>query len=73
MLFRSKKIQVRQATAADWLSVNPTLASGEFGLETDTNQTKIGDGVSTWDLLPYQGGSGTSSDSSATVFMLMGC
>ena len=46
------KIQVRRDTAANWLSVNPVLASGEPGLETDTGVVKYGDGVSTWLDLP---------------------
>lgn len=49
----NKKIQVRKDTAANWTSSNPTLASGEFGFETDTNKFKIGDGSSVWNGLPY--------------------
>lgn len=56
---RNTLIQYRRDTAANWLSVNPVLASGEPALETDTNKYKIGDGTRTWSLLPYQGsGSG---------------
>jgi hypothetical protein len=39
-----------------WTSVNPVLASGEPGLETDTNLSKVGDGATPWTSLPYQGG-----------------
>ena len=46
-------IQVRRDTAANWTSVNPTLAQGEFAVETDTNQFKIGDGVTAWTSLTY--------------------
>ena len=46
-------IQVRRDTAANWTSVNPTLAEGEFAVETDTNQFKIGDGVTAWTSLTY--------------------
>jgi len=49
----STKIQVRKDTAANWTSNNPTLASGEIGLETDTGKFKIGDGTSTWAGLLY--------------------
>lgn len=49
-------IQHRRDTAAKWLSVNPVLASGEIGVETDTNKFKIGDGVTPWAALAYQGG-----------------
>ena len=46
-------IQVRRDTAANWTSVNPTLAQGEFAVETDTNQFKIGDGATAWTSLTY--------------------
>ena len=36
------QIQVRRGTASQWTSANPTLAAGEWGLETDTLKTKIG-------------------------------
>lgn len=53
------KIQLRRDTAANWTAVNPVLALGEAGVETDTDKIKIGDGVSAWDALPYMaGGSG---------------
>jgi hypothetical protein len=51
---RKTFIQVRRDTAANWTSINPVLASGETGCETDTNRTKIGNGVSTWSQLGYQ-------------------
>ena len=47
------KIQVRRDTAANWVSVGPTLSEGEFGFETDTNLRKIGDGSAAWDDAPY--------------------
>ena len=47
------QIQIRRDTAANWTSVDPILAEGEFGLETDTNQIKIGDGVLAWTSLAY--------------------
>jgi hypothetical protein len=46
-------IQWRRGTAAQWTSANPVLASGEMGLETDTNQAKAGDGTTPWNSLPY--------------------
>ena len=49
------KIQVRRDTAANWTSANPTPASGEPCFETDTNKLKIGDGVTAYNDLPYQG------------------
>lgn len=46
-------LQIRNDAAADWLTRNPVLAEGEYGLESDTFLLKIGDGVRTWDNLPY--------------------
>lgn len=53
---RKTLIQNRRDTAANWTSVNPILASGEIGVETDTNKFKLGDGTSTWAQLDYQTG-----------------
>ena len=47
------KIQLRRGTASEWTAANPTLLSGEQGLETDTSKTKIGDGVTAWNSLGY--------------------
>lgn len=46
-------IQLRRDSAADWTSVNPTLAQGEPGVETDTGRFKIGDGATAWNALAY--------------------
>lgn len=51
---RESQIQVRRDTAANWVSVNPTLAAGEIGFETDTKGMKIGDGSTTWNNLFYE-------------------
>ena len=40
-------------TAANWTSNNPTLGSGEIGVETDTGCWKVGDGATTWASLGY--------------------
>ena len=45
--------QIRQDSANDWTTRNPTLAEGEFGLETDTFLIKVGDGARDWTHLPY--------------------
>ena len=50
----AQQIQLRRDTAANWVSVNPTLADGEMGLETDTRRFKIGNGASNWVTLGYQ-------------------
>lgn len=55
-------IQLRRDTAANWTSVDPTLADGEMGIETDTLKQKIGDGSTAWTGLSYlaSGGGGSS-------------
>jgi Major tropism determinant N-terminal domain len=47
------RIQVRRGTAADWTSVNPVLAAGELGVESDTNLFKFGNGSTAWTALAY--------------------
>jgi hypothetical protein len=49
------QIQIRRGTAAQWTSSNPTLASGEWGYETDTGKVKIGNGSTAWNSLAYTG------------------
>lgn len=49
------QIQFRRGTAAEWTSVNPILAEGEMGIETDTNLFKIGNGSTVWNSLAYGG------------------
>lgn len=46
-------IKVRHDTAENWISKNPVLAYGEYGLEDSTFLLKIGDGVTDWRHLPY--------------------
>lgn len=61
------KIIQRHDTAANWTSINPVLAAGEMGVETDTNKFKFGDGTTAWSDLAYaagEGGSGTTITSS---------
>lgn len=41
-------IQLRQGTGSQWTTANPTLLSGEIGLETDTGCVKMGDGSTLW-------------------------
>jgi hypothetical protein len=47
------QIQLRRDTASNWTSNNPTLAQGEFAIETDTDKYKIGDGSTAWTSLSY--------------------
>lgn len=50
------RIQLRRDTAANWVNHNPVLLEGEPGVELDTDQWKMGDGVHSWNDLPYRGG-----------------
>lgn len=51
-------IKNRRDTAANWTSTNPVLSAGEFGLETDTNKLKFGNGSTAWNSLAYASGAG---------------
>lgn len=54
------QFQLAHDTAANWTANNPTLASGEMGVETDTLKVKVGNGTTAWNSLAYLGGgSGT--------------
>ena len=58
------QIQLRRGTASAWTAANPTLAVGEFAVETDTDKYKIGDGSTAWTSLGY---SSLPSDAIATT------
>ena len=60
------QFQFRRDTSINWNSNNPTLAAGEMGIETDTYQFKIGDGSTSWILLPYGGIQGYTGPSGPT-------
>jgi hypothetical protein len=51
-------VMTRRDVAANWTLNNPILRMGEEGLEMDTQQYKVGDGITPWQLLPYWGGGG---------------
>jgi hypothetical protein len=59
-------IKLRRDTAANWTSVNPTLAAGEQGLETNTGKIKVGDGSTAWASLAYSNPGGEVSQSQVT-------
>jgi len=46
----------RRGDSSQWSESNPILAPGEIGLEVDTQTFKIGDGLTSWDDLPYASG-----------------
>lgn len=43
----------RQDTETNWSIANPILEAGEFGYDITNKKIKLGDGVSTWNTLPY--------------------
>lgn len=47
------RIRLRCDTAANWTASNPVLLNGEVGIETDTRNFKVGNGVSAWSALSY--------------------
>ena len=52
---RSVRFELRRNTYIGWLNSTTVLLSGEPGVETDTGQMKIGDGVNLWSKLIYVG------------------
>lgn len=67
---RNDLIQVRSDTSSNWTSVNPTLATGEIGFESNTGKFKIGTGSTVWSSLPYTSdtaGSATTAGSWTTA------
>ena len=64
VLKMSVRIRIRRDTTANWVAVNPIIEDGEFALDINTRQTKLGDGVRTWLALPdFAGGAVSSLDS----------
>lgn len=62
------KIQLRRDTAANWSTNNPTPSAGEPCFETDTGKLKIGDGITAYNSLPYQGGTGDVTSAGNNTF-----
>lgn len=48
----ARQIQ-RAGTTAEWASVNPILAAGEFGVDRTLNRAKLGDGATPWSSLGW--------------------
>ena len=67
------QFQFRRDTSTNWWNNNPVLANGEMGIETDTNQFKIGDANGTaWRGLSYGGISGPPGNSSVQIVATSG-
>ena len=52
-MLMASQIQIRRDSSANWASINPILAEGEYGLDLDTNKLKHGDGATAWNSLDY--------------------
>lgn len=48
-------IKLKRGLAEKWIELNPVLKQGELGVELDTGQIKVGDGLTHWKNLPYAG------------------
>jgi len=60
------QLQFRRGTSSEWISANPTLASGEMGIETDTSKFKVGNGSTSWNSLGYGGIEGPTGNTGPT-------
>ena len=47
------KIKIRRGSTADWEASNPVLELGEIAADTTKHLLKVGNGSSTWKVLPY--------------------
>lgn len=47
------QVQLRRGTTSDWSTANPTLASGEVGVDTSLTKFKVGNGSTAWNSLGY--------------------
>lgn len=47
------RIKYLTQSASNWTINDPTLLNGEVGFESDTGKLKIGDGILSWNSLPY--------------------
>ena len=59
-------LQLRRDTAANWAAANPVLLLGEVGLESDSQQMKVGNGTTAWNALPYGGVKGEKGATGTT-------
>ena len=61
-------IQLRRDTQSKWNAVNPVLATGEIGIETDTKKCKFGKNGLQWDEIIY---GGTSHPQQLSEFLVL--
>lgn len=46
------RFQLRRGTTAEWDEADPALSAGEPGVDLDTGDLRVGDGVTAWSELP---------------------
>lgn len=66
------KIKFRRDTTMNWQQVNPVLAEGEPGYDTDFKMIKVGDGSTEWRKLPYQDLMWKSTPEKPVLYSLIG-
>lgn len=66
------RFQLRRANVAEWTINNPILLAGEPALSSDTNQLKIGDGITNWVNLPYINVAGIPGQAGSPTSLLSG-
>ena len=49
----SNKTITRSDSSSNWFALNEVLVKGEIASELDTGRIKIGNGISSWQNLPY--------------------
>ena len=54
----SVRLRQRYNESGVWIRINPILAPGEIGIESDTGKFKYGNGINTWTQLDYAFGDG---------------
>ena len=63
------RLQLRRDTAERWAYVNPRLADGEPGYETDTGRMKIGNNKLLWTELDYFSGGAVVDDGTSLLLL----
>lgn len=61
--------KLRRGKAEAWARVNPILADGEPGYELDTNKLKVGNGIDSYNDLPYLAGEFNVSADNKSIIM----
>lgn len=48
-------VNIRRGTTAEWTAANPVLSNGEVTWDSTVERFKVGNGVSTWSAIIYEG------------------